>query len=164
MPEAQILVAEHEGVIGIRAVGRAIFKVGRDLRSFGVKAVGRGATTVILDLADCQGMDSTFIGVLAMIGLESKGRADLVVVNASDALQQLLDGIGLSKIWRFAEETVPPGSWNGLCHAASGGSMGETVLAAHQALMELDPENVPKFRDVVDLLSAEVSSDTPEGE
>jgi len=30
--------------------------------------------------------------------------------------------------------------------------------------MELDPENVPKFRDVVDLLSAEVNSDTPEGE
>ena len=38
------------------------------------------------------------------------------------------------------------------------------TVAAHQALMDLDPQNVPKFRDVVDLLSAEVSSDTPEGE
>lgn len=164
MPEAQILVAEHEGVIGIRAVGRATFKVGRDLRSFGVKAVARGAKAVILDLADCRGMDSTFIGVLAMIGLEAKGQADLVIVNASDALQKLLHGIGLSRIWRFAEETVPAGSWSGLCRAASEGSMGETVLAAHQALMELDPENVPKFRDVVDLLRAEVSSDMSEGE
>jgi len=160
MPEAQILVAEHDGVFGIRAVGRATFKVGRDLRSFGVKAVARGAKAIILDLADCQGMDSTFIGVLAMIGLETKGQADLVVVNASDALRQLLEGIGLSKIWRFAEEAVPAGSWNGLCRAAGGSSMGETVLAAHLALMELDPENVPKFRDVVDLLSAECGNES----
>lgn len=160
MSEAQILVARQAGVVQIRVCGRATFKISRDLREFGTKVLEDGSDAIIVDLSDCQGMDSTFIGVLAMIGLEGRGGTELVVVNASDAHRKLLDSIGVSKIIRFARERVPEVTWQNLCEGAASAvdieSVGPVVLAAHEALVNLDPRNVPKFKDVVELLTTEM--------
>jgi hypothetical protein len=105
-------------------------------------------------------MDSTFMGVLAMIGIAAKDKAAVIIVNASENHRRLLDGIGISRLFRFAQDKVENVTWENLCKAASGavgmGDMAETVIAAHQTLMDLDSENVPKFKDIVELLSLEV--------
>ncbi len=160
MAEAQILVARRGGIVVIRVLGRATFKVSRDLREYGVRVIQEDATSVIVDLSECKGMDSTFIGVLAMIGLEGHDKVELVIVNANDAHRRLLESIGVSRLWKFTEEPVPDVDWKSLCVAASGAadikSLGSTVMDAHQTLMDLDPQNVPKFKDVVELLTAEM--------
>jgi len=163
MPEAQILVAREEAIVQVRVVGRATFKISEDLRDFGIKVLKEGVKGIIVDLSECLGMDSTFIGVLAMIGLSARGNAEVVIVNASDGLKKLLDGIGVSRVLTYAREPVKEVGWQSLCEAAAGAvdmqSVAPTVLAAHETLMEIDPENVPKFKDVVDLLKAEMESD-----
>ena len=168
MLEAQILVARQDDVVGVRVLGRATFKVSRELRTFGMQILEEQISGIIVDLSECQGMDSTFIGVLAMIGLQGRGKTDVVVVNASAAHRELLDGIGVSRLCKFAREPVQDVTWRNLCEAAAGAvdmsGAASTVLAAHRTLMDLDPANIPKFKDVVELLSAEVQDHETEGE
>ena len=169
MTEAQVLVATHEGILQIRVLGRATFKVSHDLREFALKLFQekpadprKACSSIIIDLSACEGMDSTFMGVMAMIGLERYDTVDLLIVNANASHRQLLDSIGVSLIWTYAKETVSDVSWESLCEAAVGAvdmsAVSGTVLAAHKALMDLTPENVPKFKDVVELLSAEIEN------
>ncbi|OGV79715.1 MAG: hypothetical protein A3K19_06440 [Lentisphaerae bacterium RIFOXYB12_FULL_65_16] len=161
MAEARVLVATTDEVVQVRVLGRATFKVSQELRDFGVRTVKGGAKRFILDLSECQGMDSTFLGVLAMIGLAGRNQAQFVVVNAAPSIKDLMGGVGLSKLWAYADKPVAPVTWSGLCEAAEGAvsvaGMAGLVLEAHRSLMDLDPQNVPKFRDVVELLTAELA-------
>jgi len=166
MPEAEILVAEKEGVVALRVVGRATFKLCRKLRDFGAKAVQKETCRgVIVDFSKCTGMDSTFMGVLAMIGLQGKGRCSLVVVNTNADLRALLDGIGVSRIWTCTDQPVDDLTWSGMCSAASGTAdmtqLADVVLKAHETLMELHEDNVPKFRNLVELLAKEMDKNQP---
>jgi anti-anti-sigma factor len=160
MEEAKVLVARHDTVVAIRVVGRASFKVSSELRAFAEKAFAEGVTSVVVDLSECISMDSTFMGVLAMIGLRGRNRANLVLVNADESHRDLLDGIGVSMVWTYADEPVPEVSWETLCKAAAGTAeaedVGQTILDAHRTLMELTPENIPKFKNVVDMVSKEL--------
>ena len=164
MPEAQVLAAMQEGVVQLRVVGRATFKISQHLRDFAINAIEEGVSEIIVELSGCQGMDSTFMGVLAMIGLEGRGSTDVVFVNVSDQHRRLLDSIGVSRLFRFSKKRVRATDWRSICEAADGAYTGSdvaaTVLEAHRALMELDPANVPKFKDVVSMLSDEIADGT----
>ena len=160
MAESQILVARQENVVQVRVIGRATFKISRELREFGAQVLKEDVKSIIFDFSQCQGMDSTFMGVLAMIGLEARNKTAIIIVNASKQHRYLLDGIGISRLFEFSDEEVPDVNWHSLCKAAAGAAdmsqMADTVVEAHRTLMDLDPENVPKFKDVVELLSNEV--------
>jgi len=161
MAEAQVLVARKEGVLQVRVIGRATFKVSRELREYGVQTVNDGICSVIIDLSQCEGMDSTFMGVLAMIGLEAKGKARVLVVNANDKLRKLLDSIGVSRLVEFTQKKMDEITWSRLCEAAkeSGdmNQMADTIREAHKTLMDISSENVPKFKNVVDMLSSDMN-------
>ena len=161
MSDAQVLVARHEKVVQIRVIGRATFKVSRELREYGLHVIRDGIGSLIIDLSQCRGMDSTFMGVLAMMGLEARGKAHLVIVNAGDQLRNLLESIGVSRLFEFAEKDMDKVTWQNLVEAAAEvtnmGDVADTILDAHQTLMDLSPENVPKFKDVVDMLSHDLA-------
>lgn len=164
MSEAHILVATQPGVAVVRVIGRATFKVSRDLRDFATTQIANGVRSIVVDLSECVTMDSTFMGVLALVGIQGRDRLHLVLVNAGGNNRELLDGIGVSRVWTYADEPAPDADWTTLCKAAAGvadnlGELAPTMLEAHQVLMDLDPANVPKFRDVVELLGGEVNTD-----
>ncbi len=158
--EVQICVAHFEKVAIIRIIGRATFKISQQLREFGMGMLHRDIVSVIFELSECYGMDSTILGVIAMIGLEGRGKSEVVVVNANDTVRSQLESVGLSKLCRFACESVENVNWDTLCRAAAGAvtmdSVADTVLEAHKTLMNLEPQNIPKFRDVVEILSQEM--------
>jgi len=161
MSEAQILVAELDNVVQIRVLGRATFKISQELRDYGLRVLRHGVSNVVIELSGCSGMDSTFMGVLAMIGLEGRQQARLVIVNASKTIRHLLESIGIGRLCEFAAQPVKDVSWQSLCQAASGSidpanELSQTVLEAHQALMNMDPANIPRFRDVVAILANEI--------
>jgi len=160
MPEEKIVVAREGDVALVRIAGRATFKISRNLREFGMMAVREGCAAFIVDLEQCTAMDSTVMGVFAMIGLEGRSSTDLIIINATELHRRLLDGIGLGKIWRYAARPTTNATWRDLTEATAAttemADVAPTVLAAHRALMQLKPENVPVFRDVVDMLSAEM--------
>jgi anti-anti-sigma factor len=159
--EAQVLAAVQGDVVVFRPVGRVTFKVSKEFREYVAKVFAAGAKSLILDLADCATMDSTFMGVLAMIGIEGRKRqARLLVVNAGESNRKLLNDIGVSRVWSFSDTPVPETELATLCEAAKGAvstaDVADLVLAAHQTLMDLDEANIPKFKNVVELLSLEL--------
>lgn len=159
--EAKVLAAVQADVVILRPLGRVTFKVSKEFREFVVAAFARGAKCLILDLAECTAMDSTFMGVLAMTGIEGRKRqARMLVVNADKSNRKLLDDIGVSRVWTFSDTPVPEAELGLLCEATKGAAptadVADLVLAAHQTLMELDEANIPKFQNVVELLSQQL--------
>jgi ABC-type transporter Mla MlaB component len=114
---------------------------------------------ISIDLKSCVGMDSTFMGILAMIGLKAKNANAIVeIVNADENNRHLLKGLGLEKLFNFVQHDV-----NGR-HAWKKEetqkkdqlTTAETVAEAHKVLMDVDDENVPKFEKVVEFAEDDV--------
>ena len=164
--EAQLLAATQNGIAAVRVQGRATFQLGKQLRQFGESALDSGVDGFLVDLRECTGMDSTFMGVLAMLGLKSRNRTAMVIVNATPPLRELLETIGVARLWVFSEEPAPDGDWKALCQAAAGAiavdEAADTILKAHQTLMQIDADNVPRFESVVRMLECELKDNDEE--
>lgn len=160
--ESKLLFARHCGVVLFQIIGRGTYKITPGFRKCCEEQLLDPTTSgVTIDLSQCESMDSTFLGIMVMIGIKTKGKIPLLVVNAKPSHRELLDGIGVSRVWRFVDNPVPELTWHYLAHATAGAvknmtEMAPLVLEAHQALMELEPGNVPKFKDVVELLKNEL--------
>ena len=161
--ESKILVAKQGAIAQIRATGRASFKLCPDLREFCSRAMRQGVNRLIFDLSECTAMDSTFMGTLAGLGLEGRGKCEVVLVNITDTNRHLLDGLGITRLFQFRTTAKTALDWNTLCSTVDGESAQDmmkaapTVLAAHQNLMQADAGNIPKFKSVVEMLSAEMN-------
>ena len=118
--------------------------------------------SVIIDLAACTGMDSTFMGILSCLaGHVEAHDATLQVVNAAGRNGELLRGLGLDNLFSIQDGTahLPPAP---ACAAVepspcTRGERTAVCLEAHEALAAADPRNAETFRDVIDLMREEVA-------
>ena len=160
----KLLVAKDARHAFVRVVGRGSFKVSPALKEFATAALTGDCMELVLDLRDCIGMDSTFMGVLAGIALRLRARnGRVVMINLSSRTRGLLGTLGLDQVVvpYLAGETPPE-----LASLSSAESplvalsdrerstreTAETMLEAHQNLVELSPDNLPKFKDVLAFL------------
>ncbi|MHB9138201.1 MAG: STAS domain-containing protein [Victivallaceae bacterium] len=152
MKRADLLIAHNKGVYNIKVEGRANFEYGLPLRDFAKNLEGK-FEKISIDLKSCTGMDSTFMGVLAMIGLKSrKAGAVVEIVNADANNRHLLIGLGLEKLFAFVDQQETPenAEWQQSEAGKDQLTTAETVVEAHQTLMDIDQNNVPKFEKVVE--------------
>lgn len=157
---AQInIIACKEGRTLVVVDGRANFEAAVPLREF-VNTLTGDFRSVAVDLQKCTGMDSTFMGVLSMLGLKArKCGARVEILNASDSNRGLLKGLGVARLFQFAEcDTSVMAAEDAavLDTAAAPLETAETVLQAHETLMDVDEENVKKFQQVVDFARKDV--------
>lgn len=154
MKNAEVLIASNDGVYSIKVNGRATFECAPPLRSLAKDLENVMFKRVDVDLSACTGMDSTFMGILAMLGLRSKKiDAVMTIFNAGELNKSLLFGLGLKKLFNFSEGEVPFGAQTG---AADKIVNAQTVLDAHKTLMDVDEENVKKFEKVVDYVQKDL--------
>ena len=155
----------------VRVVGRGSFKNSPALKDFVADALANGAESLALDMSACAGMDSTFMGVLAGIAMrlrkENRG-GEVILVNLDDKLSALLTTLGLNLIVHgYAAGTTPSdialalACESGLQTVSSSGAeprrTAETMLEAHQNLVDISPKNLAKFRDVIEYLREDVN-------
>jgi len=173
----KLLVATHGAWTFVRVVGRGSFKVSAALKRFHAAMMERGYLRHALDMTECSGLDSTFMGVLAGLALRLKKRdGDLVMLNVSPKISNLLDVLGLI----YLIDAYPPGEIpDGLKLTETGAAeMSEldissedkrqttlVMLDAHQSLIDASPENLPKFKDVLAYLREDLheKEDLPSG-
>lgn len=100
MKESDLLISHRDGVYFVKVCGRANFEYAVPLREL-AKTLDN-FRCVRMDMTECLAMDSTFMGVLSMIGLKAK-RCDAKVelVNASEFLTKLLRDLGVVKLFDF---------------------------------------------------------------
>jgi anti-anti-sigma factor len=149
--------------IFIRVTGRGSFKISATLKQFIAEVTAKQPVAwVVLDLAACIGMDSTFMGVLAGLSgrLKQSGQT-LEVINLSEKNADLLATLGVDQVIAYYNHShghdLPNNASKPLFTAsATKKELAETALQAHETLVELSEENRPRFKRVIDYLKADV--------
>ncbi len=160
-----MLVTTVDNVVCIKISGRANFTGSVDFKTLVEEMRERGAKLFILDVSDCLIMDSTFLGVLAGFAANfsegENGKSGCIeLLNPSARVSDLLDNLGVSQY--FKTRTGPNPFVDQLksvdrpAVAPSKVDVSRTCLEAHQKLMELNPNNVPKFKDVTKFLAEDL--------
>src|SRR5581483_6367099 len=106
-------------------------------------------------------MDSTFLGVLSGIGLKfcatSNGQGSaLELVNPNPRIVEVLDNLGVSHLFQIRDSSDrSTNKFEPLTRApgATQADVTRNCLEAHQTLMDINPDNVPKFKDVAQFLA-----------
>ena len=101
---------------------------------------------IIVDLAECTYMDSTFMGMLVKLAvsmmkqckMNMMKQCKLLIANAKPSHHELLDGIGVTKGWEYVDQPVSCENWSELCDAISGKLNEQLVVEVHQQLIDWD--------------------------
>jgi anti-anti-sigma regulatory factor len=153
----------------VKVEGKGSFLNSGNLKEFAREMLDRGYREFVIDLADCAMMDSTFMGTMASVALRLKelGRGHLHVVHCRNRSRELLSGLGLDQIFDIQGN----GANAPECEALDRGTKNEsqdrkqeqaqTMLEAHEALCEAAPENLFRFKDVLDYLKQDLHHETP---
>ena len=149
-----LLISRNATSCGIILSGRVNFETVVPLRNF-VNNIPEEIKDLTVDLGECLSMDSTCMGVLSMLALLGiKRKLKMRVLNAGGN-RQLLKGLGVEKLFKFEEgefesyeEILYPLPENDKKNLQT---TTETVLEAHQTLMDADSSNQQRFQAVVDM-------------
>lgn len=118
-----------------------------------------------LELSECRIMDSTFLGVLC--GFAQKCEEELagpdrrpILFNANDRVAGLLTSLGVDEMFDF-QHGSPPAKGPCVPLATTHGTpsredLKSTSLKAHQTLMALNPDNIPKFKELTEFLAEDL--------
>jgi anti-anti-sigma regulatory factor len=130
-----------------------------------------GCARFALDLTECVLMDSTFLGVLAGFALRmnelNSHSPDHVVelLNPNARVSELLENLGVLHLFRIVTGPAYEPMADTVEALASEKPDSETLtrtsLEAHETLMGIDPENVPKFKDVTKFLAEDLKRFKP---
>lgn len=169
-PEDAVFVALAGQHALLRVEGRGTFKISTSLKQFADSVSHKKIPLILADMSGCIGMDSTFMGVLAGVATRMKsydGR--VVLVNCSPRTRGLLATLGLDRLIGAYETGQTPAEFANLLtgRASSGEQLAtasardtltvQTMLDAHQHLVDLVPMNMPQFKDVLVYLREEIS-------
>lgn len=171
---SKILVARSADLGFVKVVGRGSFQNSGCLKAFYQQLLKEGVSRFVVDLDACTYLDSTFLGILLGLGLKLKdaGNGLLHILNANPRNLELLRNLGLDRLINIVGSgevggailgngANPVDNLNGVktehleempCPVPTRAEAAPTILEAHENLMEFDPRNVPKFKDVVEFL------------
>jgi len=145
----------------VRVRGRATFKIGPALKQFGMAAIEKGCRRVIVEMQDCVGMDSTFMGVLAGLATQiKKSEGEVILRNISDKNAFLIKMLGIHHLVKIDSEAsvgAMPEKSSLLQMSADKKQVTQTMIAAHETLIEAAPDNMVKFKDVLAYLKEDLS-------
>lgn len=87
----------------VRVSGDGCYLNAPQVRDFGREMTRRGIWNIVVELQECTGLDSTFIGTLAGVALRllELGKGSLQVVNASAQHEKQLRDLGLDKLFKL---------------------------------------------------------------
>ena len=166
---ASVMIGVFENLVCLRISGRANFVSSVDFKKAIHELHLRGPQRFVLDLTDCQMMDSTFLGTLAGLGLEIADRKDrkettgpassVELLNPNERIRELLENLGVAHL--FQTVTAAACGAENLRRIEEAGpadriEVARNCLEAHQLLMRINPANVDKFRDCTRFLAEDL--------
>lgn len=163
---ANLLVAATDQIAFLKIIGRANLNLSVCFKTVINQLRETGLKNFVLDLGECSTMDSTFLGVLAGSVLNSNdsqpgsGAICLQLLNPNHRIADLLENLGVDHLFGIfcgsnpAEAKLKPSSQSEV--PASREEISKTCLEAHKVLMALNPENIPKFKDVAQFLAEDL--------
>jgi anti-anti-sigma regulatory factor len=150
----------------VKIVGRANFTSSIDFKTVINELRKKGYAYFVLELSECVLMDSTFLGVLAGVGLQlgapttencSQG---IELLNPNARIRELLETLGVIHLFRVEQASMPLLEQTEPCLENVATPTREEVKRAcreaHEILMSINPENASRFKDVTQFLAEDV--------
>jgi anti-sigma B factor antagonist len=166
LPSAKLLVMVGKDFACVKIAGRANFTFSPDFKTLLAELILKGYGRFIIDLSECVLMDSTFLGVLAGFGIKLKSSAGadgrIELSNPNARVTELLENLGVLELFRIRNGTLQLSGDVSVQTPVPVNPTHEeitrTSLEAHQALMEVNPDNVPRFKDVAQFLAEDLKN------
>jgi anti-anti-sigma regulatory factor len=167
LPSARLSVLVGKDFACVKIAGRANFTFSPDFKTLLAELMQKGYGHFIIDLSECVLMDSTFLGVLAGFGIKlNKGtptdKSGIELSNPNARVTELLENLGVLQLFKIINGAVElSGDVSVQTPAPVNPSHEEitrTSLEAHQALMAVNPDNVPRFKDVAQFLAEDLKN------
>jgi anti-sigma B factor antagonist len=159
------MVAVLDQMVCIKITGRADFTLSKDSEKVIHELWERGYRRFVIELRDCIMMDSTYLGMLAGMGVKfrnSNGHSEdsaLKLLNPSPRILEVLESLGVAHLFKIAhcpdEQAL---NYEPKAQTADTNKVDvtRTCLEAHKILMALNPENARKFKDVAQFLAEDL--------
>ena len=164
-PAVDMRVAVNGPLVCVKMGGRACFAAGPTFKTLTDELCQLGQTRFLFDLTECQQMDSTLLGLLAGLAIRlgetiapAQDRA-VKLLNASERITELLESVGVDHLFTILSGLpLNEGGLDAVQADVGAGrkELAQASLEAHRTLMELDPGNVPRFKDVADFLAEDL--------
>ncbi|MCZ6502465.1 MAG: STAS domain-containing protein [Gammaproteobacteria bacterium] len=156
----KILFAERDGVQVLKFVGDVRVTLGPTISTF-LSKLGQCKTfkSVIIDLTETEGIDSTSLGLLAKISLTTQEAFNTIptIVSPNEDISRILESMGFGKVFVILEELITECGQLGELptEIVSESNLRKQVLEAHKVLMSLNERNQGEFRELVHALQHE---------
>ncbi|MBR6022797.1 MAG: STAS domain-containing protein [Kiritimatiellae bacterium] len=163
---ARVWAATLDGMTLVAVSGTANFKLAPAFKQALKAAALAESPTVVVDMAECLHLDSTFMGAIASAALASRkpgARPVVRFLNIRPNVSQLLKGLGILPLLDVLPEgfadlsplvaNLAPVETAPLAEQ----SMTAILYDAHDTLAGLSPENQARFRDLLELLRADLN-------
>ena len=158
-----VLAGEHFACVKIS--GRANFSSSIDFKTLVQELNRKGCSYFVLDLSECTLMDSTFLGVLAGFGLQGVAPkcdrpAKMELLNPNERITELLESLGVLHLFKVAhgspqlQESVEPVALTPACPSKE--EVRRACLEAHETLMQINPQNASRFKEVAAFLAEDL--------
>jgi len=165
-PASNLMVWVGDKNACIKIAGRASFNSSVDFKTLVNGLFQKGFCCFVLDLTECPLMDSTFLGILAGLGLKFGAARNgntvpcLQLFNPNPRILDLLENLGVSHLFKIlAASDLPAGkmaSMDATPANADKKEISRACLEAHETLMQINPANIAKFKDVTQFLAEDL--------
>ena len=157
MLKGRIIVADHDGTHVIKFMGDVRLTLCPALDQYLDNMFNsRYFKTILIDLTETQGIDSTTLGMLAKMSIRMKKKMGFVptLVSTNTNITRVILSMGFDKVFVLVEhlddQTEPvqelaQGDFSDL-------SVQQKVLEAHRTLMGMNKKNHQEFKSLVDVL------------
>lgn len=158
-PCGRILVGNGDGIYLMKLVGDVRLRLGAAVDEFLDRMFqDREFQSVVVDLSDTKGIDSTTLGVLARLSTQARKRRSFTptLISTRADITRLLLTMGFDDIFHIVEEPLEDERQLGDLPQTdlSPEELRGRVLAAHRTLMSLNDGNRDEFEDLVAMLEA----------
>ncbi len=160
MEPGRILVGDHNGIYVLKFTGDVRVTLCATVDSFLRVLLNRDDfRAVIVDLSETEGIDSTSLGLLARLSLETNRRFGFIptLVSTQPDITRVLRTMGFDDVFHIVEEPLEEVGQLGELPPleTDEDDVRERVLDAHRVLMSLNDRNRENFQDLVTALEAE---------
>jgi len=162
MMSGKILYAVHEGTYVLKLVGDVRVTLCATLDRF-IEGMfcDISMNSVLIDLTEASGIDSTALGLLAKIAVHTQRRFKNrpTIISTNPSITMLLNSMGFDQIFNILHnEDQRCGDLNELPEVVSTErDVCCKVLDAHRTLMQLNKQNESTFKNVVAALEIEAA-------
>ena len=154
MKEGRILAAHHDGAYALKLVGDVRVNLCSSVDDYFEHMFSNpDFESVVVDLCEAEGIDSTTLGLLAKLALRAKKEHGLkpVICSCSSGINRLLQSMAFGKLFEIRHEACVDDDVIREIPAVSEDpeTVRIKVIEAHRVLMDMSEENRERFQDLM---------------